>query len=162
MDIVATITAWAAPALFAAVIYLVNKKLESFKETDDRLRGKLDHNHSRLNEKLDAIENKVEVKFNKVSEELQRTSRLIVDIQSSMNKEIYELNKMNHEMKLHTTQTKQWLEESKTHFGKVIYLDEVSKRHEKIFISSAKVMRQHTDRLGKAEAEIVELKKKGQ
>lgn len=160
MDILTQISTWAAPPLLGAVIYFVIKKFDDSEKTLDLLKKTTDHNKNTSDEKLNAINDKLSTTFIRLREDLNKTSQLIVNVQTTMNNEVLEMSKAATEMKVSNVRVEKWLEDSRIHHGRIIHLDSSVQRHDQILVTSAKIMKNHNERLHKTEGDIINLSKK--
>jgi hypothetical protein len=161
-DFITKISAFATPPLIGVVIWFLVKKFEDGEKSNNSLQKNIDYNRKEVIEKMDKMEDRQERDSESVRSEIRKNSQLLIEVQSTMSKEVNELNKMINEMKANSIKVERWLEESKVGYGKIIYMDSTIQRHEQILISSAKVMRNQNERISKVEADVIDIKKKKQ
>lgn len=159
-DFITKISAYATPPLIGVVIWFLLKKFEDGEKSNDSLQKNIDSNRKEIIEKLNKIEEKNDKNAEDFRSDIRKTSQMMIDIQSLMNKETTELHKMINEMKANSIQVQRWIDESKESYGKIIYMDSSVRRHEQILISSAKVMKNQNERISKVEADVIDIKNK--
>lgn len=159
-EIITKISTWAAPPLLGAVIYFVVKKFDDIEKSVDSVKKNIDYHKRSTEDKFDRSDDRLSHQMQTVREDLNRNNQLIVQVQTTMSKEIAEMGKVVTEMKVNNAEVRKWLEDSRIHHGRIIHLDASVQRHEQILVSSAKVMKNQNDRLSRVEGTVINLNKK--
>ena len=77
-----------------------------------------------------------------------------------MQRTVLEMNRISTEMRIFHSEAKRALDESQLDRGRIIHLDSTIQRHEKILITSSRIMQNYQDRLNHVEGKIIKMENK--